>query len=293
MDYKDYYAILGISKKAESDEIKKAYRALALKYHPDKNPDNKEAEEKFKEITEAYEVLSDPLKRKKYDIIETNWHKYSNLGFSNISDLFGDDSKFSTFFNYFFTGNLKDNLKETTSNLLKGKDIVGKIAISLEEAYAGTQKVMKTEDEKLRIAVKPGIADGQVLRIKEKGYKSLSGGKNGDILLTINVDEHHFFERKENDLFAKKSISLFTALLGGAISITTMEGEKTFSVPAETPNNHIFRLRNYGMPLYNSPEKKGDLYITIEIELPKNLTEEERKMYQKLAILRGEKILSN
>ena len=218
MDYKDYYKILGVDKKASQDEIKKAYRKLAIKYHPDKNPGNKEAENQFKLINEANEVLSDPEKRKKYDQLGENWNRFGNAqghsagnpfggGFrdqgrqtfyyeGDINDIFGQStgaSGFSDFFEAFF-GKGAGGFGTMGSHTYKGQDFETEMEISLEEAYHGTSRILQLGDEKLRITTKPGAYNGQLLRIKGKGGKSISNTQNGDLFVKVKVKQHPIFE---------------------------------------------------------------------------------------------------
>lgn len=292
MQYRDYYAILGVNPKVSAEEIKQAYRHLAVKFHPDKNPDNPEAEARFKAINEAYEVLKNPETRWKYDMLGRNWKKYQPHTTSNFSDIFGGSSRFSTFFNYFFGGNLKENLRGTKDNLFKGRDFTGELPITLEEAFHGCSKVIKTADEKIRIKIAPGVADNQVLRLKAKGGKGLQGAPNGDILIEVKIRKHQQFERKENDLFCSTTVDLYTAVLGGTVKIRTFGGTKTVELPQQTQNEQQFRLRNAGMPLYNQAGKYGDLYVKVKLKIPENLDQQELKFFRQLAAIRKQKPLS-
>ena len=217
MDYKDYYNILGVDKKASQDEIKKAYRALAVKHHPDKNPDNKAAEEQFKLANEANEVLGNPEKRKKYDELGENWQQYEKQGNqqggnpfggnqggqyqyeSNGNDPFGGQSDFSDFFEQFFSGGAKNGGGRTQNR--KGGDYETEMEITLEEAYQGTSRTIQVDNEKLRITTKPGSYNDQQLRIKNKGAKGSSEDHRGDLFVRIKIKNHPDFIRKEDDLY--------------------------------------------------------------------------------------------
>ena len=245
MDYKDYYKILGVDKKATQDEIKKAYRKLALKYHPDKNPGNKAAEEKFKEISEANEVLSDPEKRKKYDELGSNWKQYENAGApgggyyqwggspgggrsrveyeGDLGDIFGGGAGFSDFFKQFFGGSYDTGGFQSAGRgrgsrqqrSVKGQDYQAEMSITLEEAYNGVSRIINVNNEKLKINIKPGVADGQILRVKGKGSAGQFGGQSGDLYLTIKIHPHYLFTLKDNDLYCDVPLDIYTALLGG------------------------------------------------------------------------------
>lgn len=312
MEYKDYYKILGVSKKASQDEIKKAYRKLAVKYHPDKNPDNKEAEEKFKDIGEAYEVLKDPEKRKRYDELGANWKHYqhqqqgaSGGGFDwsqfgggrggtyttfegDPGDLFGN-SGFSDFFESFFGGfdsRQSQSQRNQAYGTFKGQDYEAQATITLEEAYHGTSRILNLNNKKIRIKLKPGITDGQVLRIKGKGAPGISGGPAGDLYLKVQVEKHRTFERKGNDLYVDVPVDLYTAVLGGKTNISTMKGKVSATIPKGTQNGKILRLKGLGMPDYRNNTHYGNLYASINIMIPKDLGPEETRLFEKLRALR-------
>ena len=241
MEYKDYYKILGVDKKASPDDIKKAYRKLAVKYHPDKNPDDKAAEEKFKEITEAYEVLSNPENRKKYDTLGANWKQYEQQGYNpqggfgagagggqyqyefdgDPSDLFGE-SGFSDFFNSFFRGSGSSSGGfGRGARDVPGSDMVGELPISLEEAYRGTERIVNLGNEKLRVKIKPGAYDGLQLKVKGKGEVGRTG-KAGDLFLTVRVQPHAGFKRNGDDLYMDLPVDVFTMMSGGKIPVMTL-----------------------------------------------------------------------
>lgn len=302
MEYKDYYKVLGVSKNASADEIKKAYRKLAIKFHPDKNPGNKQMEEKFKELNEANEVLSDPEKRKKYDTLGSNWKQYENAGqrpggnartsYSRQSAGHTEENEFefgsggfSDFFEQFFGGSFNTGQKQST----RGHDLRMDIHITLEEAYAGTSRQFVVENEKLRINLKPGSYNGQQLRINGKGARGSGSSVRGDIIGYVQVLPHPVFRREGDNLFCTAPVDLYTAILGGQATIDTLKGKIKITIPAETENGNVLRLKKMGMPVYNSPGQFGDLYATIQIVMPKKLSEKEIALFNELIVLRRKK----
>lgn len=313
MEYKDYYTTLGVAKNASPDDIKKAYRKLAVKYHPDKNPNDKAAEEKFKEINEAYEVLSDPEKRKKYDELGSNWKQFSEAGFGHQgyganrhggtyyytyqgdpSDIFGSGSGFSDFFEAFFGGGSsfgKRSQSERFSNFgfnIPGSDLSGDISISLQEAYNGTERIVDKGTEKIKVKIKPGAYDGLILRAKGKGQQG-SGGKAGDLLLTVKVQKNNVFERKGDDLYMEVPVDLFTILLGGKIEIITLGGKVIVTIPEGSENGKQLRLKGKGMPVYGKAGKYGDLYVKLNVQLPTSLNEKQKDLLRQLRSTFNEK----
>ena len=314
MDYKDYYKILGVSKKASADEIKKAYRKLAVKYHPDKNPENKEAETRFKQISEAYEVLRDPEKRKKYDQLGSNWNQfqgantgaggfdYSQFGggrkgkrssyFSgNMDDLFGDsDDGFSDFFNAFFGGfgGSSGGFRQQKQQV-KGEDLRSKLTISLSEAYHGTSRLLNVNGQRIKINIKPGAYSGQELRIKGKGGKGRNGGPDGDIYLTINVQPGKNYSINGNDLVMQTDIDLYTAVLGGKHNVNTLSGKLNINIPKGTQNGTKLRVKGKGMPVYGKSEAFGDLFLQLNILIPTNLSKKEEELFRQLMKIEKDK----
>lgn len=305
MDYKDYYKILGVSKSASADEIKKAYRKLAVKYHPDKNPENKEAEARFKEISEAYEVLRDPEKRKKYDQLGSNWNQFQGAdvgGFDfsqfgggrrgksrtyfsgNMDDLFGDsDSGFSDFFNAFFGGfgGSSGGFRQQAQRV-KGQDLRSELTISLSEAYHGTSRLLNVNGQKIKINIKPGAYNGQELRIKGKGGKGRNGGTDGDIYLTIKVLPEKNYTVNGNNLIRKTDVDLYTAVLGGKLNINTLSGKLNINIPKGTQNGTRLRVKGKGMPVYGKSGTYGDLYLQLNILIPTNLSKKEEELFRQL-----------
>lgn len=299
MEYRDYYKILGVPKNATQDEIKKAYRKLAVKYHPDKNPGNKEAERKFQEINEANEVLSDPEKRKKYDALGENWRQYQESGGrpggfdwsqytspgggftfeGDPSDFFGGG--FSDFFSSIFGGG---GARRTRS--FKGQDFRADVELTLEEAWHGAARIFDLQGKKIRMKIKPGIKDGQVLSVKGKGALGINGGPAGDLYVTVRVLPHPVYTRAGDDLEQTITIDVYTAVLGGSASAQTFTGKVNFSIPAGVQQGKVLRLKGKGMPVYDTPGKFGDMLVKINIAMPVNLSEEEKDLFRKLKALR-------
>jgi curved DNA-binding protein len=281
MDYKDYYKILGVDKKATQDEIKKAYRALAVKHHPDKNPNNKDSEEKFKVINEANEVLSNPDKRKKYDELGENWQKYEQTENSRSKNPFQDfggneDSNYSNFFEQFFSN------QQSRSQNYNGSNYETDIEITLEESYKGTSRIVQLENEKIRITTKPGAYSDLLLKIKGKGEKGSSEKNHGDLIARIFVKPHPQFIRKGDDLYMNQTIDLYTAILGGDILVNTLSGQLKVKIDELTQNNKSIRLKNKGMPMYDKAEMHGNLYILLQVTLPQKLNDKQRELFEQL-----------
>jgi curved DNA-binding protein len=318
MEYKDYYKILGVSKSASQDEIKKAFRKLAVKYHPDKNAGNKEAEAKFKEINEANEVIGDPAKRKKYDELGSNWNNYQQspggqqggfdwgryqqqygsgqsgqaytTDFGDFSSSFGGGGGgFSDFFEAFFGGQGFGGGKQKGSGrrqALKGEDMQAELPITLEDAYKGAEKVFEIGGQTIKLKVKKGVSDGQVLKLAGKGYPGHNNGPNGDLLLSIKVAKHPLYNRIDDDLYMDLPIDIFTAVLGGKLDVQTLKGKIKITIPPETSNGKTLRLAGLGMPKYGKDSQHGDLFVKIDLETLKNLTPEEKKLFEQLAEMR-------
>jgi curved DNA-binding protein len=309
MDFKDYYKILGVDRKASADEIKKAYRKLAVKYHPDKNPNNKAAEEKFKEMNEAYEVLSNAEKRKKYDELGENWNQYQQQGgreenfdwskwqnaggrqrqntYTSGEDIFGNGGDFSDFFSNIFGGTQQQGRR--TKQARKGNDLEAELSISLEEAYTGTSRQLETDGEKLQIKIKPGVKEGQMLRLKGKGGHGMNNGPRGDVFIRVHVEAHSHFERKEDDLYCEIPVELYTAILGGKALIRTLKGNIRIDIAKETESGKTLRLKGMGMPKFGKENEFGDLYAKVKILIPKNISPEETELFERLSQIRNQK----
>jgi curved DNA-binding protein len=301
VEYKDYYKILGVDKKAGQEEIKKAFRKLAVQYHPDKNPGNKEAEDKFKQVNEAYEVLGDAEKRKKYDELGENWSRYGQFQGSgtggpqqggyyyegDLNDFFGggSGSQFSDFFEAFF-GKRSGNGRRRSRGEFRGQDYETEMEITLEEAFHGTSRIIKVHNENLRISIKPGAYEGQLLRIKSKGAPGSSEQHRGDLYVRIHIKQHPAFGRKGNDLYAIHPVDLYTAVLGGETVVSTLSGKVKVRIPAGTQNRKAIRIKGKGMPAGKNGVF-GDLYLELQVLIPENLSKEERKLFEQLHKLKS------
>jgi curved DNA-binding protein len=307
MIYKDYYKDLGVGKTATPAEIKKAYRTLAKKFHPDKTKGDKASEEKFKEINEANEVLSDPEKRKKYDQFGADWKHYEEAGAkpggfdwskyasghggqtrqttTNESDGMFTDESVNDLFEMLF-GQHSSQRRGRRSAACRGEDLETETTLSLEEAYYGATRLIRLNGQTIKVTIKPGIADQQKLRIAGKGGVGLNGGPNGNLYLNIKIAQHPYFQRIGNDLHGSLPVELYIALLGGRTQIKTLKGNVTINIPKGTQNGKELRLRGLGMPIYAKKNEFGNLLLKVNIVLPENLSEQEMGMFRELASLR-------
>ena len=303
MDYKDYYTILGVNKTASKTEIKKAYRNLAKKYHPDKTNGNSKLEEKFKEVSEAYEVLSNDENRKKYDELGANWKNqqqqsggggfdysqyYANTGGQGQHQSFEDDPEmFSEFFNNIFGGGYSrtGNSRQTAR---KGQNYMAEMDITLEEAYRGGTRIINVNNKKLRIKTKPGTRDKQKIKLAGKGSPGQAGGSPGDLFITIHIQPNSSFIRKGDNLYADFSLDIFTAILGDKVEIPTLAGNIHMTIPKGTQGGKTLRLKGKGMPIYGNASQYGDLYIKTKITVPVKLSKEEEDLFIKLKDLNNE-----
>jgi curved DNA-binding protein len=314
MDYKDYYKVLGVSRDADAQAIKKAFRKLALKYHPDKNPNNKDAESRFKEINEAYEVLSDPDKRAKYDRLGQSYQQWQHMGgqpggfdwsqwtsgmpggtrveYGSAGDLF------SEFFQSIFGGSpfgtggrsagvdideLLRGGRAQRSAQPRSRDLTTEVDITLEEAYHGTTRLISKEGRRLQVRIPPGARTGTRVRIAGEG----ASGTGGDLYLNVDVNKDSRFERKDDDLYEDVTIDLYTAVLGGEVQIPTMTGKVMLKINPGTQPSQSIRVRGRGMPRLRKPEDFGDLYVRINVDIPKDLSAKERALFKELANLYG------
>lgn len=313
MDYKDYYKILGVDKKATDKEIKAAYRKLARKYHPDMNPNNPQAEARFKEINEANEVLGDPQKRAKYDQLGADWQRWQQTGGrpgdfdwsqwaaaggpgggrvnvrygspENLEDLFGGGSSFSDFFTSIFGGSMGGGTRRSTggfTNAQIGQDLEQEVEISLAEAYHGATRLLNKNGRRLEVKIPAGAKTGTKVRMRGEGSEGLMGGQAGDLYLKVKIAPDSRFERKDNDLHVTIPVDLYTAVLGGEARVPTLTGEVTLKIPAGSQNGQTFRLRGKGMPKLHHANEFGDLYAKLEVRLPTKLTPKQRELFEQL-----------
>ncbi|MDY0098824.1 MAG: J domain-containing protein [Bacteroidales bacterium] len=289
----DYYKILGVDKKATQKEIKSAYRKLARKYHPDLNPNDKDAKRKFQQINEANEVLSDPEKRKKYDHYGEDWKhagEYSHAGGyerqTSGAERDGyrrmyDDSEFSEFFESLFgefrTGGRSRRVK------FRGEDYNAELHLDLIDAFRTHQRTLEVNGKKIRITIPAGIENGQTIKIAGHGGKGINGGPDGDLYITFLINNDPNFKRLGNNLYTNVELDLYTAVLGGEITIDTLSGKVKLKVSPETQNGTKIKLKGKGFPVYKAKDQYGDLYVTYTVRIPKNLTERQKKLFMELA----------
>jgi DnaJ-class molecular chaperone len=327
MEFKDYYQTLGVTKSASDKEVKQAYRKLARKHHPDVNPGDKSAESKFKEINEAYEVLGDPEKRKKYDELGANWRMYEQAqqagqgyagnpfagaggGTWNINmggpggyrtmteeemrDLFGNEDPFSDFFRTFFGGGGAQEpgtrgRQPRAPRTQKGRDIEHEVELTLEEAFHGATRRISIKQgghaRSVDVRIPPGVKDGSRVRAAGEGESGSNGGAAGDLYLRVRIRPHPIFERDGNDLRTKVAVPVTTAVLGGEAQVPTITGSVRLKIPETTQSGQVFRLKGHGMPSVGKPDQRGDLYATVEVQLPRSLTKEQRQHWETLVKL--------
>lgn len=289
MAFVDYYQILGISKNATEKEIKNAYRKQARKFHPDVNPNDQNAQKKFQEVNEANEVLSDPIKRKKYDQFGKDWKQagqYESSGPRNsgsgrtsgrqqgYSGDFGE-SDFSDFFSSMFGG----SARQTN---LKGQDFNAELRLNLRDVYTSQQRTITVNGKNIRLTIPAGVENGQIIKIKGHGAPGRNGGPNGDLFLTFLINEDPEFTRKGNDLYKNNEIDLYTAILGDEIQIDTLSGKVKLKVKPGTQNGTKVKLKGKGFPVYKNESMFGDLYISYSVKIPSDLTDKEKELFNEL-----------
>jgi curved DNA-binding protein len=318
MDFKDYYATLGVPKTASEKEIKQAYRKMARKHHPDVNQGDKAAESRFKDISEAYEVLGDPEKRRKYDELGSNWRAYEQAGGpppgwqsppqgggsaggyrtmteEEMRDIFGGGDPFSDFFQTFFGGQTESGggsrrARGGRSRARAGRDVEQEIELGLEDALRGTTRRLAIDHDGVTrtvdVRIPAGVGDGSRVRISGEGEHGAGGAKSGDLYLRVRLAPHHAFERKGRDLYTRVPVPVTTAVLGGEAEVTTLAGKSLrLKIPPTTQNAQVFRLKGHGMPAVSKPEETGDLYATVDVQLPRQLSDEQRAHFEALAKL--------
>jgi len=290
MNYIDYYKILELPKTATEEEVKKAYRRLARKYHPDLNPNNKEAENKFKEINEANEVLSNPENRKKYDKYGKDWKHAEAFEEANRqrSSNFGErrqqasgqySGDFSDFFESMFGGSESTGGRRTK---FRGQDVQADLHLSLLDAYKTQQQTLNVNGKNIRLTFPAGIEDKQVIKVPGQGMPGANGGPNGDLYITFSIENNTAFKREGCHLHTTIELDLYTALLGGEIVVNTFDGKVKMKVEPGTQNGTKIKLKGKGFPVYKSEGAFGDLYITYQVKLPSQLTEKEKALFVEL-----------
>jgi curved DNA-binding protein len=326
MEYKDYYQTLGVSRDADEKEIKRAFRRLARQVHPDVNPGDAGAEERFKEINEAYEVLSDPEKRRRYDQLGADWRRWQQAGgrsddfdwsrwttgapgaagqrvhvrygtAEDLEDLFGGDGPFSDFFSQIFGGmgvGAAPGGFEYRVRPQRGRDYEQEVEISLREVYQGSTRILQNDGRRLEVKIPPGARTGTRVRIAGEGGPGAAGGAAGDLYLRVRVAPDPQFERRGDDLYVTVPVDLFTAVLGGEAQVPTLSGSVVLTIPAGTQNGRVFRLRGKGLPRLRQPQEHGDLYAKVEVQLPTDLDARQRELFEELrrSSLAGEGIRS-
>ncbi|MCJ7513904.1 MAG: DnaJ domain-containing protein [Anaerolineales bacterium] len=300
MDYKDYYKLLGVDRNASESDIKRAYRKLALQHHPDKNLGDKQAEERFKEINEAYDVLGDPAKRARYDQLGGSYRAWERMGgapggfdwaqwtgagpgrvhveMGDLGDLLGGG--FSDFFNAIFGGMMAQGGSAYGRPSVRGRDLDQTVRLTLAEAFKGTNRVLDRNGKRLEVRIPPGAATGTRVRIA--GHGERSSGSAGDLYLSVEVDPAPF-ERRDDDLYIDISTDLYTAVLGGQVEVPTPGGPVHLRVPAGSQPGQTFRLKGRGMPDLRSPARQGDLFARLKVVLPTQLSATDRELFEKLA----------
>ena len=295
MNFPDYYKLLGVDKSASQKDIKSAYRKLARKFHPDLNPNDKDAKKKFQEINEANEVLSDPDKRKKYDQYGSEWqhsdqfekqkqsqHRYAGQRQPSYADP-GSEDTFSDFFESLFGGVSGSGRGRQVK--YRGEDLTAEIMLDLLDAYKTHTQTLTLNGRKIRITIPAGIENGQTIKIVGHGGKGMNGGPNGDLYITFSIANHPRFKRSGNDLFATIDLDLYKAVLGGDLTIETLSGKVKLKVKPETQNGTKIKLKGKGFPVYKKEGQFGDLYVTYSIKIPANLTEKQRTLFKQLSEL--------
>jgi curved DNA-binding protein len=310
MEFKDYYKVLGVSKNATVEEIKAAYKELAKKYHPDKNKQDPKAEEKFKEINEAYQVLSDKEKRAKYDNLGSEWNSYRSTGGDSgafnweqwfaqsqpgksrrrssktVGDFFSSGGGVSDFFEKIFGDSFSSSPFAQKQGYQRtpeaGEDLQTEVELSLEEAYKGTTRILSIDSKKVEVRFKPGIQNGQVLKLSQMGKPGKNNGPSGNLYVTVKISPHQKLERKGDDIYVDIDVDYLTMILGGSTKLNTLGGPIKFNIPQFTQNQKVLKLSGQGMPNYNNPEKHGDLYVKLLAKLPESLSDSELLLLKEL-----------
>lgn len=312
MEFIDYYKLLELDKSASQADIKKAYRKLARKYHPDLNPNNKEAQLKFQQINEAHEVLSDPEKRKKYDQYGKDWQhaeQYeqarqqagSSGGFGGSQGGFGgfgggqggysysgsfDDDTFSDFFEQMFGGRARAQ-GSRRGHHFKGQDYNAELQLNLKDVYTSHKQTLTINGKNIRLTIPAGVENGQTIKIKGHGGPGVQGGPKGDLYITFKIMNHTGFKREKENLYKNEEIDLYTAILGGEITVNTFTGKVKLKVKPGTQSGAQVKLKGKGFPKYKKENQFGDLYITYQVKIPENLSDKEKSLFKELQNLRS------
>jgi curved DNA-binding protein len=308
MEFKDYYAALGVAPDADDQAIKQAYRKLARQYHPDVNPGDKQAEERFKEINEAFQALSDPERRRKYDEMRSQYQRWQqrggrgdfdwgqwqaapgeqvytyNVSPEDLEDLFGDASPFSDFFSSIYgraEGGPARRAREARPR--RGRDVEALVEITLEEAFHGTTRSIQIGDRRIEARIPAGVRSGSRIRLAGQGAPGVAGGPAGDLYLNVEVAPHAQFERDGDDLRVTVPVDIYTAASGGEVRVPTLDGAVMLKIPPRTQADRVFRLRGQGMPRLEMPTERGDLYARVKLILPEPLSDSELETLQQLA----------
>ena len=317
MDFKDYYEILGVPPNAEKKVIQQTFRQLARKHHPDVNPGNKEAEEKFKTINEAYQVLSDAKQRKKYDELRAQYQQWQQTGgrqqdfdwqnwsaqpgkgarvqYANpedLEDLFGSASPYSDFFtNIFGQARRSGEAVAAPPSPRRGRDVEYEVDLTLEEAFHGADRLLEIDGHRIKAGIPAGVRTGSRVRLAGQGEPGQNGGPAGDLYLIVNILPNDTFEREGDDLHIDVPVDIFTAIAGGEIRIPALERPLTLTIPPRTNARRSFRLRGKGMPHLGDPKTRGDLFALVRLVLPDPLTDQEVNSIRELASARQKRRL--
>jgi curved DNA-binding protein len=304
MEYKDFYRILGVERSASQDEIKRAYRRLAREFHPDVRPDDRDAEERFKEINEAYQVLSDPQKRRQYDQLGASWSQWQRTGdarggfddfarqwfgqagqnvqYVDLNDLFGRGSLGDLLETLFGMGG--GRTRGTRQRSGRGRDVEAPVELTLEEAFHGaSRRLERTDGRVVTVKIPPGAHTGSRIRLAGQGEPGRAGGPPGDLYLNVTVKPHAAYRREGNDLHCDVDVDLYTAVLGGDVDMQTLNGGVKLKIPPGTSGGKVFRLRGKGMPNPKNPGQRGDLYAVLRVQVPRRLSSRERQLFEELA----------
>jgi curved DNA-binding protein len=297
MEFVDYYKILGLDKNAKAADIKNAYRKMARKFHPDLNLNDEKAKEKFQQINEANEVLSDAEKRKKYDKFGKDWQhadayenaerqQRSSRNQPNYGSQGYNDSDFSDFFESMFGQQQPSGSRQRTTQF-KGQDFNATLSLNFRDILKTQKQIIDIGSKKIRITIPAGIENGQTIKIKGQGSEGVNGGPKGDLFITFTISEDPIYKRLGNDLYKTEEISLYDAILGKEVLFETINGKIKVPIKPETQNDKKIKIKGKGLPLYKQEDVFGDLYITLKIKNPENLTEEEKKLFVELSKLRN------